>query len=486
MRALVPISLAVLAVACAVNPVTKRPEVTLLSTASEKELGAEQAQIVAESIGIFHDDRLTAYVAQVGARVAAQSPRRDVTYVFQILDVDEPNAFALPGGTIYVSRGLLAQLESEDELAGVLGHEIAHVAAKHAAQRVSRATPIGVLTGIGAAVTGIVSPALANRVVGAGIAANEAVLAPYGRTQELEADRIGIAMAAGAGYDPAALSRALASLTREEQLRGDDARSDWYTTHPPLPRREEEAAAEATRVARTAPDPVAATPAAFLGRLDGLVLGEDPAQGVVTSGNRVLHPTLGFAVAFPEGWDLRNAPAYIAARPSGGPQTSLVLAVAGQGDDPATALDGNVRARVGPDGVVRRTINGLPAVHVVGHTDADDGTPVVVDVTLLAFDGSIYQVAGAATSRDYPVVRDAFARTAATFRPITPAERAGIRVTRLRLVPARAGETVAQVSARAKSRWKADEAAVRNGVAVDARLPAGTLVKVAVSEPYAG
>jgi Zn-dependent protease with chaperone function len=251
MRALPPIWLvAVLAAACAVNPVTKRPEVTLLSTADEKELGAEQARIVANSIGIFHDERLTAYVAEVGARVAARSPRRDVTYVFQVLDADEPNAFALPGGTVYVSRGLLALLESEDELAGVLGHEIAHVAAKHAAQRVSRAAPIGVLTGIGAAVTGIVSPVLASRIAGAGIAANEAVLAPYGRTQELEADRIGVAMAAGAGYDPAALSRALASLTREEQLRGDDARRDWYATHPPLPRREEDAAAEAARARR--------------------------------------------------------------------------------------------------------------------------------------------------------------------------------------------------------------------------------------------
>src|SRR5690606_17947743 len=154
---------------------------------------------------------------------------------------------------------------------------------------------------------------------------------------------------------------------------------DWHTTHPPMPRRQEDAAAEATRVARAAPAPVAATPADFLRRLDGLVIGADPAQGVVTSDNRVLHPALGFTVAFPTGWDVVNIPAYIAARPPDGPQTSVVLAVVGQGDDPAAALDASVRARVGPDGIARRTISGLPALHVVGNTAADDGTPVVVD-----------------------------------------------------------------------------------------------------------
>ncbi|MCW5889182.1 MAG: M48 family metalloprotease [bacterium] len=486
MRALLFLFVLASAVACAVNPVTRRPEVTLISASREKEIGQEQAQIVAESMGIVRDPQLTAYVAQVGARVAARSPRRDVTYVFQIVDSDEPNAFALPGGTVYVSRGMLALLESEDELAGVLGHEIAHIAAKHAVQRVSRAAPLGVVTGLGAAVTGLVSPQLGNLVAGAGLAANEAMLAPYGRAQELEADRVGAAMAADAGYDPAALVRALAALTQDDERRGDDRRPDWFTTHPPLPRREQEAAAEATRLTRAAPDPVAATPADFLRRLDGLVIGDDPAQGVI-DGSRVLHPLLGFALTFPQGWELENAPTSIGARPPRGTQAALVLAGAGQGDDPAAALEPGVRAQVGtPGGITRTTIDGLPALHVVGLTQAEDGTQVVIDITLIAFRGAIYQVAGAATRRDYAATRGDFERTAGSFRALTPAERAGIRVTRLRLVPARAGETVAQVSARAKSVWKGADAAARNGRDPGERLPAGTLVKVAVSEPYRG
>jgi predicted Zn-dependent protease len=484
MRALLVVLALALASACAVNPVTRRPEVTLISTSREKELGQEQAQLVAESMGILHDERLTAYVAQVGARVAARSPRQDVTYVFQIVDRQEPNAFALPGGTVYVSRGMLAILESEDELAGVLGHEIAHVAAKHAVQRVARAAPIGVVTGIGAAVTGLVSPQLGDLVAGAGMAANAAVLAPYGRAQESEADRVGAAMAADAGYDPAALARALATLAREEEERGNDRRSDWSATHPPLPRREEEAAAEAARLARGPSDPVVATPADFLRRLDGLVVGDDPAQGVLV-GDRILHPTLGFTVLFPEGWEVENAPTHIGARPPGGAQAALILAVAGQGDDPAAVLEPNLREQVGaPGGFTRRTIDGHPALHAIGRTSADDGAAVIVDLTLIAFGGSIYQVTGAATPRDYPAVRESFARAADSFRSLTPSERASVRVTRLRLVPARAGETVAQVSARAKSVWKPADAALRNGREPGERLAAGDLVKVAVSEPY--
>lgn len=483
---LVALLLAALVAACAVNPVTRRPEVTLISTARERELGAEQARVVADTMGIFRDARLTAYVAQVGARVAAHSPRQDVTYVFQVVDTPDPNAFALPGGTVYVSRGLLALLESEDELAGVLGHEIAHVAAKHSVQRVSRAAPLGVVTGIGAAVTGIVSPMLGDVVAGLGGAANAAMLAPYGRAQELDADRLGAKMAAEAGYDPAALARALAALDRDDRLRGDDRRADWFTTHPPLPQREEQASAEAARLVRAASAPVAATPVDFLRRLDGLVLGDDPAQGMI-AGNRVLHPTLGFTILFPLDWDIQNAPTRIGARPQSRAPAALILAPAGQGDDPTAVLDASMRAEVGkPGGFARRTINGRPALHGVVRTQADDGTAVVVDMTLIAFEGSVYQVTGAATQSAYPGVREPFARTAGTFRALTPSERDRIRVTRLRLVAARAGETVAQVSARAKSLWKPDEAATRNGREPGERLGAGALVKVAVSEPYRG
>src|SRR5438552_11805408 len=161
--------LAVLALlgACTRNPVSGRPELTLMSAAEERRIGAGRAAEVARTIGLVDDPRLDTYVQELGRRLAARSPRRDVSYTFAVVDMAEPNAFALPGGEIFVSRGLLVLANSEDELAGVLGHEIGHVAARHAARRVTRAAPLALVTALGAGGTGLVRPA-AGGLLGSG------------------------------------------------------------------------------------------------------------------------------------------------------------------------------------------------------------------------------------------------------------------------------------------------------------------------------
>ncbi len=142
------------AVGCAVNPVTGRRELVFMSPAREAALGAQAAAEVEAGIGLLDDPALTAYVSELGERLARHSPRRNVTYRFYVADMPEPNAFALPGGYIYVSRGLLALANSEDELANVIGHEIGHVAARHAAQRETQAIGAGVLTALGSRAAG--------------------------------------------------------------------------------------------------------------------------------------------------------------------------------------------------------------------------------------------------------------------------------------------------------------------------------------------
>jgi len=184
---------------CAVNPVSGRPEVSLVSEARERELGEEEARRVAESMGLLDDARLVAYVRAVGERLVRGVPRTDVAYTFSIVDMEQPNAFALPGGYVYVSRGLLALMNSEDELAGVLGHEIGHVAARHAVRRVTRAAPLAVLTGLGAAVTGIASPTVGDLVGGIGDAAGALVLAPYSRGHVRKLDDLPIGPRAADG-----------------------------------------------------------------------------------------------------------------------------------------------------------------------------------------------------------------------------------------------------------------------------------------------
>ena len=174
--------LALLTHGCVVNPATGERELILMSPQREAELGREAAGQVAKQIGLVEDPALVAYVRAIGARLARLSPRTDVPYRFYIADMPEVNAFALPGGYIYVSRALLALTNSEDELANVIGHELAHVAARHAAQRETRAVGVGLLSMLGAIAAGALGGAEAAQVAGQiGQVAGAGLIASYSR-----------------------------------------------------------------------------------------------------------------------------------------------------------------------------------------------------------------------------------------------------------------------------------------------------------------
>jgi predicted Zn-dependent protease len=382
-----------------------------------------------------------------------------------------------------VSRGLLALLDSEDELAGVLGHEIGHVAARHAVRRVTRGTPLAVVTGIGAAVTGIVSPALGAVVGGIGDVANAAILAPYSRDQEREADRIGQEIAARAGWDPAGLSRALDTLAREEALAGNRGGRSFLSTHPALPERVTETETHAAALVRGTGAPIAAGRDGFLRRLDGLVVGPGAANGVF-DGPTFRHPDLDFQVRFPSGWKTANERDVVGA---GAPDGRAVagLELVGQGSDPVAAAQAFARElKVDLGAPERFTVGGLPAAHSTAAVRTRDGR-VDLDLTWIAHAGRIFQLTGATPAGGAEAARPLFRETAASFRPLTAAERAGIREARVRLVAARAGDSLATLVARTPGPWSPDMTAVANGLEAGAPVRAGTLVKLAVDEPYA-
>jgi predicted Zn-dependent protease len=470
---------------CAVNPVSGRRELSLVSASRERELGREEAKKIEATMGFVDDPRLAAYVRQVGARLAARAPLA-ADYTFHVVDMAEPNAFALPGGWVFVSRGLLALMNSEDELAGVLGHEIGHVAARHAVQRVSRAAPIAIVTGLGAAATGLVSPTLGGLVGGMGAITNELLLAPYGRDQEREADRVGAELSAAAGWDPAALASSLRTLEREEGL-GRTRTSDgpsFFATHPPLPERVETVTAFAGGLAPQPGARIAATPQAFLERLDGLVVGQSAAEGVF-DGPTFVHPDLDVALTFPAGWRTRNARDGVGAI---APQDDavIVLDVVGTGNDPVRPL-AEADARAGTD-LARRAerldVGGRPGAHVTVDALTDDG-PIALDITCVAHGDRVFRIVGATRPSNVRRTAAAFRTTARSLRTPTTAERARVRETRLRVVRTRAGETISALVARTRSVWAADMVAVANGLETSARLADGRMVKVAVSEPYA-
>ena len=484
---LLAVCVAALAGGCAVNPVSGRTEMAVLSAAEERKLGDEEAEKVEAGMGLVSDPALGAYIQAVGDRVAKQSPRQDVTYTFKIVNQPEPNAFALPNGNIYVSRGLLALINSEDELAGVLAHEVVHVAARHTVRSANVAvatSPLRIATGIAGLAAGIVAPRVGEGIMGLGDVATEAFMAPYGRSQEREADDVGVDLAARAGYNPTGLPRALQALERDEALhREGPPRQSFFDTHPATPERVRETLDRAAALRPQAVSPMAKTHRDFLGHLDGLLIGEDPADGTFMD-SRFVHPTLGITLRFPAKWQTRNTPRAAVAHTQD-KEAALLLSVAGKGDDPVrVARDAEKEAGVRL--LERATvleINGLQAVRSTVAIQ-DSRSPMTLDLTWIAHAGIVYRILGISPTPRIGVYRPLFDQTVSSFRAMTEADTAQIREIRLRVATVRDGERPAEIARRTRSAWSADEIAVANGLAAGAPLAAGQLIKVAVPEPY--
>jgi predicted Zn-dependent protease len=471
---------ALAAVACARNPVTRRPEFVLVSRASEVRLGEREARRVAQEMGLVEDPRLTDYVSAVGARLAAHAPRQDVEYQFHVVDSALATAFALPGGYVYVTRGLLALLDSEDELAGVIGHEIGHVAARHVVQRLTRAAPLALATHIPAAAVGLVLPRLGETIGSLGQFANSLVLAPYGRSQELQADRTGQELAAASGWDPRALASLLHTLQRQQQLGDAGARASFLDTHPLESERESEAERYAAQLERAAPAPIAPDRVAFLERLDGLLVGPNPADGAV-EGNAFLQPDLDLWVRLPPGWKAVHGREFVVARAPDG-SASLVLQLAAESGDALEVARDFAQREGALFGLipVAADLGSQPGARAVGRTRG-----ATVDVSWLSYGGRIYQVTGVCRSRDYEALQTPFIDVALSLRPLSASERAGFWEDRLRLVEAREGETLQALTLRSGSRWSAEQEAVANALGADAPLAAGQRIKVAIRQRYA-
>jgi predicted Zn-dependent protease len=329
-RTAIPATLALLSTAglvllggCATNPVTGKADVVTMSAAQEVEIGRKMHPQVLQQYGRYADEELQSYVTEVGRRIVAVSHRPDLEFTFTVLDSEEVNAFALPGGYVYITRGIMAYLNNEAELVAVLGHEVGHVTARHAVRQQTGATAAGV----GATLIGILTGSgdLANVANMAGTA----LVRGYGRDMELESDSIGAEYLARLGYSPQAMIDVVRLLKNQEMLEIQIARQEGrepriyhgvFSTHPDNDTRLKEVVGAANKTTGT----VAARPdgrEAYLRRIDGLPIGPSREQGVVR-GSRFYHAGLGITVAFPSGWTVQNLQREVVAS---SPQKDAVL-----------------------------------------------------------------------------------------------------------------------------------------------------------------
>jgi len=447
------------------TPKRDRPrEVILRSEDVDRKVGEKSAQDVKAQLGLIEDAELVAYVAKVGARLARHAPSRNFAYSFQIVDQEAPNAFALPGGFIFVSRGLLTLTNSEDELANVLGHEIVHVAARHAAARQE---------------VGRSLPAKLDWLQGG-------YLARYGRDQEREADRLGQGLAAVAGYDPNGLVQFLRELEHTERLRlGSSRLPSFWDTHPSTKSRVAESAARANMTAWKRKAPIAAARADFLRRIEGLAIGTRASEGVFLQ-DRFLHADLDLFIHFPPNWTTINTHRAVGAI-SPKRDAQIFLEIQGPGDDVESAAS-EYLAELEDSGFRVEAVQSLrigphAAFRVEGQLSGAGGK-LKARLTWLEREGSIYRFTAVAPDAAFQRYTGSFLNVPRSLRTLKAHERAKIQEMRLRIAVAHSGESLTELSERTANRWDIQQTAVMNDLFTNHVLELGQLIKIAVSEDY--
>ena len=321
LRTLLAAAVAGVVTACATNPVTGTSDLVFLTEAQEISIGRQNDSKIRKQYGVYNDPELQAYVQRVGERLAKQSHRPHLKYTFTVLDSDEVNAFALPGGYIYITRGILAYIQNEAELAAVLGHEIGHVTARHGVNQYTRA----MAAQIGAGVLSAVVPELGSRL-GQDLLniLGNALLSGYGREDELQADRLGAEYIARNHYDPDAVIGVVGILKNQEEFEKNRAAAEnraprvyhgVFATHPSADQRLQQAVGEAKKFKTGATTRVARED--YHKHLDGVIFGDNPKEGV-RRGSSFYHRDLNFAVDFPAGWRVANHPKSVVAQAPGG------------------------------------------------------------------------------------------------------------------------------------------------------------------------
>ena len=309
-----------LMLSCATNPVSRQPEFVLMSEDQEISIGREMDPQIIEEYGTYQSGHLQQYVETIGKRLANVSDRRDLFFHFKIVDTPTVNAFALPGGYVYVTRGLLAYVNSDAELAGVLGHEIGHVTARHAVRQYTKAASYN----LAANIASIFVPQINNFGQIADIAFN-AITSGYSREYEREADRLGVKYAFAAGYDPKAISTFLQTLSLLDKVEGKNTYHGLFSTHPRTEERVTLADAEADLKTLPRTATLVVGKENCLKQIDGLLFGPDPKEGVI-KGNKFQHPELKIEISFPKGWNIENKPdAVIAKNPAQQEYLQLML-----------------------------------------------------------------------------------------------------------------------------------------------------------------
>ena len=469
---------------CATNPVTGGREFALMTEGQEISIGEDADAQIREQMGVYDSPALQGYVADLGHRIAAMSHRPNLPWRFTVVDSPAVNAFALPGGYIYLTRGILVYLGDEAELAGVLGHEIGHVTARHAVQAYSRATgaQLGLLLGQIFLPTMRSNPYGTPGMMDAAASGLGLLLLKFGRDDEIQADRLGAEYAAGGGWHPEGVAGMLSTLGRINELSDRHGVPNWLSTHPEPTARVAEVAPTVARLIETVDaSRLRVDRGGYLERIVGVRYGDNPEEGIAR-GREFVHPVLRLGVEFPEGWEIQNSAAVVVARQPGRngymalqlveEEQAATLEAIAERDTPRDAR--NVSA-------ASSRINGLDAYVRSYQRDLDDIGAVMVRVAYLRYDGRVYMLGGVIPVADYTRIEREVDRSIRSFRVLSAEEAARILPHEIALYEAAAGDTWQRIAQRAGGELvPAATLAIMNGYPVDEQPRAGERLKIVV------
>jgi predicted Zn-dependent protease len=460
-----------LLVACARNPVTGERELALISESQEIQMGQDAAQQVEQSLGLVQDEGLQSYVQRIGAQLAAESERPQLPWRFRVVDDPVPNAFALPGGFIYVTRGMMNLMDSEAELASVLGHEIGHVTARHSVSQISRAQVAQL--GLGLGMIFVDELQQFGDLASTGL---QLLFLKYGRDDERQADELGFRYALNEGYDVREMAEVFQSLQRLGEASGQSPLPTWMSSHPDPGQRVSRTQERVRALAAGTVDTLNAGREQYLQQIDGLIYGENPRNGFFR-GNTFYHPDLQFSIAFPNGWSVRNLPqAVVGVSPNRDAAMELTLA---QGSTPAAAASAFLNQQgIAAGQAAQQQVNGVPVVATTFQAQTQQG---VVQGLAAFFDhrGQVYQVIGYSPQQRYGAYDSAFRGALGSFAPVTDPSILNVQPNRMDVVRVERAQTLGQFAQSVSSAIPVEELALINQMSgASATIPAGTMLKV--------
>ncbi|HSM51282.1 MAG TPA: M48 family metalloprotease, partial [Thermoanaerobaculia bacterium] len=461
---------ALVAGGCSVNPATGQRQLAMMGEAQEVEMGRQADREISGAFGLYEDPELQAYVDRIGRQLAATTERPNLPWQIRVVDDPAVNAFALPGGFLYLTRGILGHFNSEAEMAAVIGHEIGHVTGRHSVEQMSKAQLANVGLGIAMIASKEVRQFGDVAQMGLGL-----LFLKFSRDHEREADDLGLRYVVNAGYDPRQMLGVFQTLDRVSAAAGGDRLPNWLATHPNPEDRGQRLAAQ---IAALPPERQASGRVernSYLRRLQGLVFGADPREGYF-EGDRFYHPGMAFQVSFPAGWKHQNQKqAVVSLRPQ--EDAVVVLTLAAEGS-PAEAT----RAFFSQQGIERGNswrsyfnhFRTAPAQSASGQqTRQLRGL-----VGFVSHQGRVLRLLGMSLDERWPQAERDVSAALASFGPLTDRRYLDVQPARIRVVTVDRPTTLAELVRRHGSTADLDSLAVLNGVEKETILEAGRLVKL--------